>query len=305
MKILITGRTGFVGRWLAAELEGAGHEVLPSDGAPRVDVTDPAAIARQIHAVRPDAVAHLAGVAFAPVAASEPGLALAVNIGGTINVAQALGSLDGERILLVTGSSEIYGAPDPAQLPLAETAPIAPHGPYGLTKAAQEAVALELGRSHGMRVVVTRSFNHTGPGQRLEFAIPAFASRILAARAAGEPAIKVGNVDVRRDIGDVRDVVRAYRLLVELARDGGTPADGLVVNVATGASVAMRDAIARLSVEAGFAVKLVPDPKLIRAHDPEEIRGDATRLRELTGWIPEIPLERTLAEVIGHLSSRR
>ena len=288
MRILVTGATGFVGRWLVRELEAAGHEVVGSGDEDRLDVTDRAAVEAGIGAARPDAIAHLAAVSFGPEAGREPGRALSVNVGGTINVIQALGSLGEPTILLVPSSSEVYGPPDPADLPLAETAPLRPRAPYALTKVAQEAIALRLGPELGIRVVVCRSFNHTGPGQRLDFAIPAFGSRILAAQAAGEGRIRVGNVDVRRDIGDVRDVARAYRLLLELAHDGGTPARGLIANVATGTSIVMRDAIAGLSAAAGHAVELDPDPGLIRSDDALDVRGDSTRLRELTGWRPEI-----------------
>lgn len=304
MRILVTGATGFVGRWLVRELEGAGHEVVSPGDQVRLDVTDRAGVETGVAAVRPDAIVHLAAVSFGPDAGREPAQALAVNVGGTINVVQALGSIGRPAILLVPSSSEVYGPPDPADLPLAETAPIRPRAPYALTKAAQEAIALRLGPEHGVWVVVCRSFNHTGPGQRVDFAIPAFASRILAAQATGERQIRVGNVDVRRDIGDVRDVVRAYRLLLELAHDGGTPAEGLVVNVATGTSVAMRDAIAGLSAAAGYSVELEPDAALIRADDAPDIRGDSTRLRALTGWRPEIPLDQTLNDVIADLRAR-
>jgi GDP-4-dehydro-6-deoxy-D-mannose reductase len=203
---------------------------------------------------------------------------------------------------LVSGSSEVYGTPEPGGLPIGEATPVNPRGIYGLTKVAQEAVSLESGRALGIRVVATRSFNHTGPGQRQDFAIPAFASRILAARVKGETTIAVGNVDVRRDIADVRDVVRAYRLLLELAHHGGTPAPGLVVNVATGTSIAMRDAIAAISTRVGYQVELVADPKLVRSGDAPEIRGDPSRLRELVGWRPEIPFETTIGDVVAELS---
>lgn len=302
MKILVTGATGFVGRWLVADLVAAGHEVLPSGAAGRVDVTDRAAITAEIRAVRPDAIAHLAGVAYAPDASHNPSQALAVQVGGTLNVVHGLAALGGPRILLISGSSEVYGAPNPADLPLRETAPITPRGVYGMTKVAQEAVGLESGLALGLRVVVTRSFNHTGPGQRTDFAIPAFAARILAARAAGTDSIRVGDIDVRRDISDVRDVVRAYRLLLELAEDRGTSDHGLVVNVASGTSIAMRDAISAMSRQAGYEIRPSVDPDLIRTGEPAEIRGDPTRLRALVGWRPEISLARTLGDVVEHLA---
>jgi GDP-4-dehydro-6-deoxy-D-mannose reductase len=228
-----------------------------------------------------------------------------VNVGGTVNVVTALGSLGGRRVLLVAGSSDVYSPPAPDDLPLGETAEIGPRSPYALSKAAQEAIALHHGRTFGVRVVATRSFNHTGPGQRTDFAVPAFATRILAAREARERTIRVGNIDVRRDFTDVRDVVRAYRLLLEAAGRGDTPDDGLTVNVASGTSVAMRDVIGSLSAVAGYHVDPEIDPALVRADDPPDIRGDATRLRTLTGWRPEIPLDATLADIVSDLTPAR
>lgn len=304
MKVLVTGATEFVGRWLVRDLETAGHEVVAPGDPHRLDVTDRAAVEAVIAATRPDAVAHLAAVSFGPEALREPARAMLINVGGTINVVEALGSLGSQAGLLVAGSSEVYGSPNAADLPLGEDAPLRPRSPYALTKAAQEAVALRLGSERGLRVVVCRSFNHTGPGQRSDFAIPAFASRILVAQAAGERRIRVGNVDARRDIGDVRDVVRAYRLLLEHLQAGGLPNEDRIANVATGTSVAMRDAIEGLSSAAAYPVELETDPALIRREDAPDIRGDSTRLHRLTGWRPEIPLEQTLRDVLEDLRAR-
>ncbi len=147
-----------------------------------------------------------------------------------------------------------------------------------------------------------RSFNHTGPGQRPDFVAPALAHRVLEARRSGSGDVVVGNLDVRRDLGDVRDVVRAYRLLLEGLRDGRVP-PGSVVNVATGRSVSIRRILEILSAAGGVVPTPRVDPQLVRENDPPEIVGDAAALRRLTGWQPTIPLEQTLADLIASIEA--
>jgi GDP-4-dehydro-6-deoxy-D-mannose reductase len=178
---------------------------------------------------------------------------------------------------------------------LREDAPLLPVSPYGLSKLAQEAVALELASALGVTVIVTRSFNHIGPGQRTEFVVPALARRVLAVRAGEARAVRIGNADVRRDFTDVRDVVRAYRLLLESAAPGAAA----VVNVASGRPVSIRWIAEEMLRQAGCDAPLDVDPALVRAGDPPEIAGDASRLRAMTGWRPAIPLETTLGEILA------
>jgi GDP-4-dehydro-6-deoxy-D-mannose reductase len=302
MRILVTGATGFVGRWLIRELEAAGHDAVAAPGSAQLDITDATAVSDLVAAVRPDAIAHLAGVAFARDAASDPARAIAVNEGGTRAVVEAASGLPGSVPMLVSGSSEVYGRPAAADLPLREDAPLLADQPYGRSKLAQERIALELGAERGVPVVVTRSFNHTGPGQRPVFVAPALARRILDARRSGSREIVVGNLDVRRDLGDVRDVVRAYRLLIEGLRDGHVPG-GSVVNVATGRSVTIRRVLEILSAAAGISTTPRIDPALVRDNDPPEIVGDSAALRRLTGWQPTIPLEQTLADLLASIEA--
>jgi GDP-4-dehydro-6-deoxy-D-mannose reductase len=150
-------------------------------------------------------------------------------------------------------------------------------------------------------VVVARSFNHTGPGQRPEFVAPALATRILHAKVKGEPEVVVGALNVRRDISDVRDVVRAYRLLLEGVSSGAVPA-GSVVNVASGRAVAVREMFQQIALIAGADVRPRIDPSLLRPNDPPLIVGDATYLQRLTGWQPSIPLDQTLTDLVGSLT---
>ncbi len=299
MRILVTGATGFVGRWLNRELEGHGHEVVPAPGPEVLDIADETAVRAFVDATAPEAIAHLAGMAFAGDARRDPAEAMRVNVAGTAVLLDAVRHRAHPPAVLVSGSSEVYGRPAARDLPLREDAPLLPVAPYGVSKLAQEAVALELGTAHDLTVVVTRSFNHIGPGQRSGFVVPALAQRVRAARSGQATAIRVGNADVRRDFTDVRDVVRAYRLLLEGAVRGTLGGRRPVVNVASGRAVSIRWIAEELMRQAGCAVPLEVDPELVRPDDPPEIVGDASLLRALTGWMPAIALERTLGEILA------
>ena len=297
MRVLVTGPTGFVGRWLIEELRSHGHTLLLAPPSRELDITDHAAVIDLVTAAAPDAIAHLAAVSFAGDARRDPARAFAVNVGGTAALMEAAGRLPRPPVVLVTGSSEAYAPPRPEDLPLRESAPLLPESPYGLSKLAAEAVALEVAGAHGIHLVVTRSFNHTGPGQRPDFVVPALAGRIADVLAGRAAAIRVGNTDVHRDFLDVRDVVRAYRLLLEAGATGALPAGPTIVNVASGRSVSVRWIAETLKSHAGCDADLVEDPDLVRPSDPPEIVGDAGLLRKLTGWSPAIPLERTLGDI--------
>ena len=298
MRIFVTGAIGFVGGWLQRELLGAGHEIVAAPGPDELDIADRDQLVRWF-SKGPDAVVHLAGMAFAPDARSDPAEAFRVNVGGTIAVFEALRELGLRPPVLVTGSSEIYGSPRPEDLPLSEASPLAPRQPYAVSKAAQEGVAIAAAVRWGFPVVVTRSFNHSGPGQRPVFVLPAMARRVAAVRRGASTSLNAGNIDVRRDIGDVRDVVRAYRLLLESLAEGRLGRAPLVVNVATGRAEPIRSMIDQLCTLAGVSPEVRIDPGLVRADDPPEIRGDATLLGELTGWRPEIPLTQTLSDLLA------
>jgi GDP-4-dehydro-6-deoxy-D-mannose reductase len=291
-----------VGRWLTRELESAGHVAVPAPRGADEDLWNVSAVRANLASARPDAVAHLAAVSFGPEAAANQGLAMRTNAGGTRALVEALASLDQRICLLVTSSSEVYGRPDPTSLPLREDAPLLTTAAYGRSKVAQEAAAIEGAHQYGIPTAVTRAFNHTGPGQRPVFAVPAFAHRVLAVQAGRATTIPAGNVDVRRDLGDVRDVVVAYRLLLEWLRDQAAPSP-IVANVATGRSVSMRDVIAELSRLAGVDAPIEVDSALVRADDPADIRGDSGLLRRLTGWEPRRALTETLQDVLSSVAS--
>jgi GDP-4-dehydro-6-deoxy-D-mannose reductase len=305
VRILITGASGFVGRWLVRELEAAGHEAIGTPASSQLDITDQRAVAALLRATRPDAVAHLAGLSYGPDARREPDRALAVNEGGTRTLMTEVAAASRTTPVLVVSSSEVYGNPAAADLPLSESAPLLAEQPYGLSKLAQERAVFESDAGGGPPVVIVRPFNHTGPGQRPEFVVPALAQRILAARQSGNPTIAAGNVDVRRDFSDVRDVVRAYRLILEAFGTSGLSPGPRIYNVASGRAVAIRDIAQAFAARAGIDVDIQVDPALVRVSDPPEIRGDAALIHADLGWHPSIPFDVTLDDVFEDAVSRR
>jgi GDP-4-dehydro-6-deoxy-D-mannose reductase len=305
VRVFVTGAGGFVGRWLCRELESAGHEVVGRrrSGGPRLEIRDAEAVRQAVVDAQPDALVHLAAVASAADVAERPDEAFAVTVGGTVNVMEAVRDLARLPHVLVVGSSEVYGDPTPEDLPLEEAAPLRPRKPYALSKVAQESVALAYAARLELSLAVVRPFNHTGPGQRPAFVVPAMARRVLAVRDGRATDIPVGNVDVSRDFTDVRDVTRAYRLLLESLSDGRAGKGGLVLNVASGRSVAIRRLVELLAEAAGVEPVLRTDPSLVRQGDPVDVRGDASALRRLTGWRPETPLADTLRDVFDDIAS--
>ncbi len=300
MRVLVTGAIGFVGTWLTTDLGAAGHEVIGFPGPDILDIADRIGVRSAVAEARPDAVAHLAAMAYAPDASAEAAEAIRVNVGGTLAVLEACRAEAPLAAVLVVGSSDVYEPPE-TDAPLTEASPLGPRGVYGLTKLAAEALALSILVGSSLEVAVVRSFNHTGPGQRPVFAVPAFAGRILEARRAGVHEIRAGNVDVARDLSDVRDVVRAYRLLLEALADRRVPPGKRVYNVASGRAVPMSQLIGRLAELADWPVAIVRDPALVRRDDPRVIRGDASALRALTGWAPMVEMDQTLADVLASL----
>jgi GDP-4-dehydro-6-deoxy-D-mannose reductase len=296
MKVLVTGASGFAGRWLKLELEQAGHVVVAAPGHQELDLADAPDLRPLFESERPEAVAHLAAVSFAPDAARDPEFAARVNVGGTRAVFTALDAAGSQAAVLVTSSSEVYGRFETGDLPISESLPLRATGAYGRSKIEQENVALEA--SARRPIVITRAFNHIGPGQRDVFVAPAIARRVIAFRAGRANAVSVGNVDVRRDLTDVRDTVRAYRLLLEALFHGRVPQERPIYNVATGRSVPIRTILEMLCDLAGVPVVMEVEPSLVRESDATDVRGDASALRTLTGWAPTIPLETSLADLL-------
>ena len=290
MRALITGGKGFVGQWLAAHLKDCGDDVAVIDI--ETDVADGAAVRRVMTDVSPEAVYHLAAMTHVGDSWENPSQVLRVNVLGTAEILAAARALPEARVLVVS-SAEVYGVVVPEQLPLGEDTPTAPASPYAASKLAAEAVALQAWRGYGQPVLVVRPFNHIGPGQSPNFFVPALAKRIVEARRSGGRSLRVGTLTTRRDFTDVRDVVAAYRLLIER----GEP--GAVYNVCSGRDVAMSEVAAQLLKLARVDLKLETDPDLVRPVDVPVLRGDASKLHDVTGWKATTPLATTLADVLA------
>jgi GDP-4-dehydro-6-deoxy-D-mannose reductase len=298
VKALVIGADGFVGRHLVTHLrergdtvaEGVGPNGAEGEERRRVEVTDLTSVEAALEWAAPDAVYHLAAVAYGPDAAADLAHAIQVTVTGTANVLAATERVAPAAHVLVTGSSEVYGDPGLSRIP--ESAPLEPMNLYGATKVAQESIALAFARARDLRVTVTRSFNHIGPGQRDSFAVASFARQLRDVELGNAPPVlRVGNLDPVRDISDVRDVVRAYRSLVA-GRHAGRP-----VNVASGRGKSIGDILGRLVGISGLDVEVTVDPDRVRTTDPPRLVGNADLLKGLTDWTPQIPLEDTLADV--------
>lgn len=292
MKAMVTGAAGFVGRHLTVHLEEEGDEVFPvdrSNGGP--DVTDGDAMRRVLDDVRPEAVYHLAGASDVGGSWNHPVETFEANAVGTLNLLQACVESGVNRVLVVT-SADVYGRVTEEELPLRETAPLRPVSPYAASKVAADYVALQAYLGHGLATFRVRPFNHIGPGQTNRFVAPALAERIAVNEIEGNDVVPVGNLSPRRDFTDVRDVVRAYRLLALR----GTP--GEAYNVCRGEDIAVRDLAVRLVGLARKPMRLVPDPTLQRPVDIPVLRGDPSKLRAATGWEPQIPMEQTLEDLL-------
>jgi len=294
VRALITGASGFVGAHLIAHLSEQGDETL----CPDTDITDRSALLSVFEGLRPDVVYHLAAQADVGGSWDHPVETLKVNVEGTMNVLDAARQAGAGRVLAVN-SADAYGVVDESELPLSETSEIRPTSPYAASKAAAEMLCIQATRGYGLDVVRARSFNHLGPGQSDRFVASAIAHRIVDNEASGAASVKIGNLVARRDFTDVRDVVRAYRLLMV------SGSAGEAYNVCSGVDRSIRDLAAMLVGLANSPMSLDPDPELMRPVDLMVVRGDNTKLRESTGWEPLIPIEATLSDLLDFWRQQR
>jgi GDP-4-dehydro-6-deoxy-D-mannose reductase len=298
VRALITGAGGFVGPHLVDHLRRQGDVVVPVDVGNGPDLRDHRAWAALVRSERPEVIFHLAGLSDVGASWHDPQATFEVNLMGTVSVLEAA-RLAGTGRVVVISSAEVYGVVATDELPIVEDHPLVPSSPYGASKQAAEDVARQYHRGHGLETVIARPFNHIGPGQSTRFAAPAFADQIAAAERRGGPAtLRHGDLTPERDLTDVRDVVRAYRLLAESGRPGE------VYNVCSGRSTSMATVLETLLELTGAAVTTETDPARIRPVEVPVQRGSPARLAATTGWRPTIDLRASLSGVLDDARRR-
>ncbi|MCP5094580.1 MAG: GDP-mannose 4,6-dehydratase [Chloroflexi bacterium] len=307
MRIFVTGATGFAGSHLLDLLLAAGHEIhalvhpatstqsLPEN--PKVfsvegDLLDLAGLKTAVSAVEPDVIYHLAGQPYPAKSWINPALTLAINTGGTANLLEAAVQVGRPRVVVVT-SAEIYGRIRPENLPISEALVPEPRHPYGISKWAAAELVRVYWQRYQLPVVEARPFNHIGPRQALGFVVPDFASQVAAiALKKQSTAMKVGNLEAQRDFTDVRDVVRAYVALAER----GEPGEGYLI--CSSAPVSIQHILSTLVEIAGVDVEIANDPARMRPSDVPILYASFEKLKQDTGWQPEIPLRQSLKDVL-------
>jgi GDP-4-dehydro-6-deoxy-D-mannose reductase len=306
VRVLATGISGFAGHHLVADLIGAGHEVhgvfwnerepVPTGvvGVHYGDITDEAAMSAAVAAVAPELVFHLAGVASVGESIARPIATWHVNLDGTLVLLEALREHAPTARCVAITSGEVYGKVAIEDLPVGLETPMRPYSPYGASKAAADLAALQYHLGYGMPVLRVRAFNHIGPGQDPRFLVPTVARQIAVGERDGASRIDihVGNVDTRRDFTDVRDIVRAYRLIAER----GSPE--IPYLACTGRSVAVRDLIDGLASLATVETTITSDATLRREGEQPDLYGSPDRLTADTGWVPQIPLDVSLKDTL-------
>ena len=308
MRALVTGAAGFVGRHLITyllqetdlEIIGSVYSKLPlpQPESPRVhfehvDLQDEEVVTELIARWRPDYTFHLAGQSFVPYSWKHPWLTFDQNVHIQLNLFQAMIQAELDGRILVVGSGDEYGAIEPEDLPIDEKTPLRPASPYAVSKIAQEMLGWQYHHSHGIHAVRVRPFNHIGPGQREMFVASSFAKQIAEIEAGMKPPVlRHGNLEARRDFTDVRDMVRAYWLLL----NHGQP--GEVYNAGSGRAVSIQELLETLLRMSTVSIRTEIDPERMRPSDTPVIVCDPTRLHLTTGWRAKIPLEQTLADIL-------
>lgn len=314
-KALITGITGFVGSHLAEHLLSQGYEVhgtirrrsrtdnidhmINKIKLVEADITDAHSTFKLMAGVQPDYVFHLAAQSFVPTSWHAPQETLNVNIIGTLNILEAARKSANDIKIQIAGSSEEYGKVYQEEAPIKETNPLRPMSPYGVSKVAADKLALQYNLSYGIKTVVTRAFNHTGPRRGDVFVSSNFAKQIvMIEKNKQESVISHGNLDAIRDFSDVRDIVKAYELSLTKCKFGE------VYNVCSGTGRRIQDVLDILIGLSRVKISTKLDIKRIRPSDVEILYGDSTKFKEQTGWKPQIPFERTLEDLLNYWRER-
>jgi len=309
MRALIIGVAGFVGRYLADELTGAGWDVsgtrLPTEPANLeipvhgLDILDTTAVKSLLIRTDPDCVFHLAAQSSVAVSWKQPALTVDVNIKGAVNVLEAVRDMDKPPRVMLIGSGDEYGHILAEELPLVEDTALRPGNVYACTKIAQGMLGQIYTRAYGLEIIIVRAFNHLGVGQTDTFVVPGFCKQVAEIEAkGGSGTIRVGNLEAKRDFTDVRDIVKAYRLLAEKG------VSGEIYNIGSGTSVAIADILETIIKQSNAKITVEQDPQRMRPSDTPDVRADISKLVKCTGWKPEIALEETIKNVLDEWRDR-
>ncbi len=296
VRALVTGSLGFAGTHLCQHLRASGDDVIGIDKDDG-DLTDPDTSARMFKAHQPEVVYHLAGAADVAHSWRDPVGTWEANATATLYLLEAARA-HGVRRVLVVSSADVYGTVTEDELPLDEESPSRPTSPYAASKLAAEQLARQAWLGHGLETIRVRAFNHIGPGQRPDFVGPALATAIARNELTGDREIPTGNLSARRDFTDVRDVARAYRLLM----DAGEAGD--LYCVCSGEAIAIQELADRLLEMTDVPMELVTDPDRHRPVDIPVLRGDNAKLRATTGWSPQHTITETLHDLLDECRAR-
>ena len=292
----MTGNGGFVGRHFCSLYGG-----LPlADDQGAVDIQDARRVESAMDALKPEAVLHLAAQSSVVASFEDPSSTFSVNFIGTFNLLRALKRLQFQGVFLLASTADVYGKVPEADLPIKETQAIHPRSPYAVSKVAAEAICYQWSQTEKFRVIVARSFTQTGPGQERRFAIAGFAHQIAEIGTGRRaPTLVGGDLDVIRDISDVRDTVRAYWLLLERG------VSGEAYNICSGHGHSLRSVVEEMLRISGVVAEIRTDPALLRPAEQRRMVGDAAKIHAITGWEPEIPFRTTLTDILQEARGRQ
>lgn len=285
MRALITGSDGFVGQWLNRHLMELGWDTVGFDGSSGEDIRSVELIRNTLDKIRPDAIFHLAAQAYVPESFANPVRTFDVNTIGSLNILEAVRQLGIKTTIHLAGTSEEYGDGDPS-----ETAMLEPKSPYAIAKAAMDHLGQLYTRSYGLHVVVTRAFNHAGPGRGEMYAESSFAKQIVEIEYERRKVLQHGNLGSIRNYTDVRDIVRGYAMAINLPSG--------VYNICSKQNVSMKQMLQILTDKANVRIETEESAALFRPADFSFKKPNCKKFQKLTGWKPQIPLEQTLEEIL-------
>ncbi len=310
-KALIIGAAGFVGSYLIHQLKDVDgyevavtkmpHETIPGEGFEVYDlnILEREQVEHLLADLRPDCIFHLAAQSSVFVSWKNPGLTIDVNIKGSVNVMDAIRTLDYKPRVLLIGSGEEYGHVREGEVPITEENAVRPGNIYAATKICQNLIGKIYTDAYQMEIMSVRAFNHIGPNQAPMFVVADFCKQVAEIEAGKqEPVIRVGNLSAKRDFTDVRDVVRAYSLLMSYGKAGET------YNVGSGHAVEIQEILEKVLKLSRVPIHAETDPAKLRPVDVPIIEADTTKLCACTGWERQIPLEQTLAETLDYWRKR-